>query len=117
MNNYAQLCKKNLILVYLLNVLDILFTLYLTSTGMFQEANPILKNIVTNNPLLSLIIKIFIPLCIIIYVIYKINKNPNINYKKHNLLIKGLLFFYIGLNILHFFYFIFYLNIKDSFTY
>ena len=52
--------KKKFILIYILNILDAIFTVTLYSTGLFEEANILLSNVV-NNPLLTLSIKIVIP--------------------------------------------------------
>ena len=54
--------RKKLITLYILNITDIIFTLFLVNTGMFIEANAIMAPVVNNMQILSLIIKIAVPL-------------------------------------------------------
>ncbi len=56
-------CK--LVLLYILNILDIFFTLFLISTGYLREAN-ILMSYIVNKPVLALLIKIILPGLLII---------------------------------------------------
>ncbi len=53
--------------VYILNVLDWIFTLLLLKTGMFYEANPIARTFI-GSFFLSFVIKCIIPLLLIILV-------------------------------------------------
>jgi hypothetical protein len=52
--------RKKLIILYLLNVTDIIFTLALLQTGLFREMNIFMVNAV-QSPLASIVLKIFIP--------------------------------------------------------
>lgn len=52
--------RKKLILLYILNVSDILFTLALLRTGLFQEINIFMVSVV-ESPLISIILKIILP--------------------------------------------------------
>lgn len=61
--------RKKLIILYLLNVSDIIFTLALLQTGLFREINIFMVNAVENT-LLSLFLKIIFP-AILLYYLYK----------------------------------------------
>lgn len=61
--------RKKLIILYLLNVTDIVFTLTLLQTGLFREMNIFMVNTV-QNPLASVIIKIVFPAGLL-YFLYK----------------------------------------------
>lgn len=61
--------RKKLIILYLLNVTDIIFTLALLQTGLFIEANIFMINTVAS-PLLSILIKIVFPAGLL-YFLYK----------------------------------------------
>lgn len=61
--------RKKLIILYLLNVTDILFTLALLRTGFFMEVNIFMTNAV-ENPALSLFLKIIFPAALL-YFLYK----------------------------------------------
>lgn len=60
--------KKKLIILYLLNVSDIIFTLLLLQTGYFAEVNIFMVKVVAN-PLISLVLKITLP-AILLYYLY-----------------------------------------------
>lgn len=61
--------RKKLIILYLLNVSDIIFTLALLRTGMFREINIFMINAVENT-MLSILLKIIFPAGILYY-LYK----------------------------------------------
>ena len=63
--------RNKLILIYILNVLDWIFTLLLLSTGLFEEANPIMK-IVIDDVILSGCAKIILPLILVLFIWSKI---------------------------------------------
>ena len=55
-----------LLLIYILNINDLVCTLFLLSMG-FEEANPLMKNIVSNEKVI-IIIKVFIIGMILIFI-------------------------------------------------
>jgi len=96
--------KSKLLILYILNVLDIVFTLLLLETGFFQEANPFMLYII-NRPTKLLIIKIILPALLLFLMYLRIR-----NAQKHQLIISnkiinGALFGYGLLNLLHLIWF------------
>ena len=66
LHDSTTLCtKRRLFLLFMLNMSDWVCTLALLSTGIFEEANPIMKYIISN-PLLGFLVKIAIPLVMIL---------------------------------------------------
>ncbi len=63
--------KRRLFLLFMLNMSDWVCTLALLSTGMFEEANPIMKNII-QSPLLGFFVKVALPLLLILYAVSKL---------------------------------------------
>lgn len=100
--NYKNLQIK-LLLLFLLNGLDIIFTLLLLRTELFMEANIFMINII-NSPLLALIIKLGL-VGLLIFIEYK-----RIVYAKDrdlffsNILITGIICLYILINLSHIFW-------------
>lgn len=65
--SYINIRKK--FLLYILNVADILFTLLLLKTGLFEEANGVMAGIAID-PIKSILIKVVI-VGILLYIVYK----------------------------------------------
>lgn len=61
--------RKKLILLYLLNVSDLIFTLTLLRTGLFKEAN-IFMVYAVEYPIISIILKVILPAGLL-YLLYK----------------------------------------------
>ncbi len=61
--------RKKLIILYILNVSDIIFTLALLQTGLFREINVFMINAV-ENPLIGVFLKIIFPAGLL-YFLYK----------------------------------------------
>ncbi len=76
-NNSLIILKKKFILLYLLNVTDIIFTLLLLQTGYFTEINVFMTGIV-QRPLISLLLKVVFP-AFLLYYLYKqiMNADPD----------------------------------------
>ncbi len=68
-NNSLIILKKKFILLYLLNVTDIIFTLLLLQTGYFTEINLFMTGIV-QSPLISLLLKVLFP-AVLLYYLYQ----------------------------------------------
>ena len=66
-NDCTILCtKKRLFLLFMLNMSDWLCTLALLSTGVFEEANPLMKSVIAQ-PVYGFLAKIALPLVLIIF--------------------------------------------------
>lgn len=108
-NSKLSPIRIKLIWLYLLNVTDIIFTLFLLETGMFIEANFIMAPLVNNNPLLSLGIKLAIPLILLSFLFYRMKKATDKQLIYSNIIITGCLGFYVLVNLSHIFWCILYL--------
>ena len=68
LSNYKlEALRTKFIIIYLLNVTDVIFTLLLLRTGGFLEVNGIMRNII-DNEVMSIAIKIFVPLVLFILI-------------------------------------------------
>ncbi|HKL79141.1 MAG TPA: DUF5658 family protein [Mobilitalea sp.] len=92
--------RKKLILLYLLNVTDILFTLVLLKTGFFSEVNIFMVNAV-KNPALSLLLKIVFPAFLLYYLYKRICSSDCSQLKATNIGINISLSIYVLVNISH----------------
>lgn len=92
--------KKKFILLYLLNVLDITFTLLLLQTGYFQEVNFFMVKAV-QNPMISVLIKVVFP-AFLLYYMYRQIKDADISQLKvSNIAVNISLTIYAIVNISH----------------
>ena len=92
--------KNKMILLYALNITDIVFTLLLCSTGYFIEANPIVA-VVTGNTVLAVLVKCVVPASVLFFLYMRIRTATLIQLKRTNTFIVVLLFFYVFINISH----------------
>ncbi|TJX14516.1 hypothetical protein E9840_05440 [Tissierella creatinini] len=99
--------RSKLIVLFLLNVLDLLFTLILISTGKFLEINPIINKILDSRVNLY-IIKIVIPLLLISYLFIRLRKAEKHQLIISNKIISGALIVYVFINISHIFWLVVY---------
>ena len=90
-----------LIVLYALNVMDILFTSFLVSTGFFIEANPIMAALM-NNALITVLFKIAMPAIIFVFLGVTLREATEKLRRSANRLIGMLLVVYIGVTLLHF---------------
>jgi hypothetical protein len=92
--------KIKFIIIYLLNVSDILFTLLLLQTGAFMEGNFFMRGLVKSEAF-SLVVKLSIPM-LLLYIIYKrIGAATEKQLAAGNTLINCCLAFYTLVNISH----------------
>jgi hypothetical protein len=91
-------CK--LFLLYLLNLLDIFFTLFLIKSGLFIEANPIIEHIIYT-PDRLIFIKIALPGLLLLYIYMRIKKANKPQLIMSNRIINGAVFSYGALNLMH----------------
>lgn len=92
--------KKKFIILYILNVTDIFFTLYLINTGMYQEANLIMAHII-HDELLSIAVKVGIPLILLLVVYNRMKKASERQLILSNRITMVCLIFYGLINISH----------------
>lgn len=100
-----KIVKRTFIGIYILNVTDVIFTLLLLNTGLFMEGNIFMRQIIHNAPL-SLAVKIFIPLFLMLYVFHRLNHTET-TFKVLRMTKIGLfttLSVYGIINVLHLFY-------------
>ncbi len=93
--------RRKLITIYIFNVTDIIFTVFLVNTGMFLEVNAIMALIVNNRQLLSIIIKVVIPFVLIFSVYQRIKEATEKQLYQSNIIINGCLIFYGLINVSH----------------
>lgn len=80
--------------LYILNVMDIIFTVILYSTGMFIEANILLAPIISNS-LLSVFIKVFVPGILLLILYYRMQKATDSQLRISNILINIITIIYL----------------------
>lgn len=88
-SNTLSNIKCKFLLLYLLNVLDIFFTLALLRTGYFQEVNPVMQSMI-EDPILSLIVKLLLPALLLIYLSLRITQATPRQLKIANYLINAM---------------------------
>ncbi|MBU3160438.1 hypothetical protein KPL37_11855 [Clostridium frigoris] len=95
------LIRKKLITIYILNVTDIIFTIFLLNTGMFMEVNSIMAPLVNNRKLFSIIIKLVIPFVLLLVVSKRMKDATEKQLHQANIMINGCLILYVLINISH----------------
>jgi hypothetical protein len=99
--NYSLLMmKKKFIVLYLLNLLDITFTLLLLQTGYFQEVNFFMVKVV-ENPLISILLKVILPAILLYYMYYKSKDSDTSQLKVTNIALNISLTLYALVNLSH----------------
>ncbi|MGL4107022.1 DUF5658 family protein [Clostridium sp. LP20] len=92
--------KKKFILLYALNVSDIVLTLILYRTGLFEEANGFMAGIITNE-FTALLIKIIIPGILLIALYYRMQDATETQLRKGNIIFNIATCVYLVINISH----------------
>ncbi len=99
--NYGILTiKKKFIVLYLLNLMDITFTLLLLQTGYFQEVNFFMMNVV-ENPFISIFLKVVLPAIFLYYMYYKIKDTDTSSLKVTNIALNFSISLYTLVNLSH----------------
>ncbi len=93
--------RKKLIAIYIMNVTDIIFTIFLVNTGMFLEANAVMAPLVNNSQLICIIIKVVIPFLLLLWVYQRMKDATEKQLYRSNIIINGCLIFYGLINISH----------------
>lgn len=97
--------KHKLLLLYLLNVTDILFTLLLLSTGLFMEANFLMVKAVESVSV-SFILKIVLPAVLLLFIYIRMKKANETQLKQSNIILNIITGVYIIINISHLIWFL-----------
>ncbi len=92
--------KKKLIIIYILNVIDIVFTRLLLKTGLFSEINIIMQKAVLSATA-SFWLKIVIPAILVLYVIKRIKNTKQEMLRKANIAFSFLMGMYILIDTSH----------------
>jgi len=92
--------KKKFIILYLLNVSDIIFTLSLLRTGYFQELNIFMAKAVTS-PLASVLLKVILPALLLFYIYNRMKDADSSQLKASNIAVNISLTIYTLVNLSH----------------
>jgi hypothetical protein len=92
--------KNKMVLIFILNVTDIIFTLVLCGTGLFTEANPVAA-VFVGNKYAALLVKSLIPAVLLGCLYYRMQKATAEQLKKANILIVAALMAYVVINVSH----------------
>ncbi|MDF2587337.1 MAG: hypothetical protein K0S41_1178 [Anaerocolumna sp.] len=96
----VNIIKSKLIVLYILNILDISFTLLLLRTGLYKEINIFMIQVVHSTKG-SFLLKIVVPAIILFYLYIRIKRASKTQLKISNTIINITVFFYLVINILH----------------
>ena len=91
-----------LIILYVLNITDYLFTLILISSGLFVEANPILQFHIDG--ILGFVLKCVVPLILLSYLHIRFLTCKPKHEKIVKILLNAILIYYVAVNIMHIFW-------------
>lgn len=92
--------RKKLILLYALNISDILFTMFLLQTGYFKEVNILMAGVV-RTPAVSLMLKIIVPAFLLYYMYRQLLSSEDEQRKASNVAVNISLSIYCFVNITH----------------
>ncbi|MDD3174292.1 MAG: DUF5658 family protein [Herbinix sp.] len=92
--------KKKFMLLYLLNVTDIIFTLLLLKTGYFAEVNILMVNAV-QSPAASILLKVILPAILLFYIYQHIKDAEVLQLKTANIAANISLTLYSLVNLSH----------------
>jgi hypothetical protein len=92
--------KNKMVIIFILNVTDIVFTLILCGTGLFVEANPVAAMFVGNRAA-ALLVKSLVPAVLLSFLYFRMQKATAEQLKKANVLIVAALMAYVAINVSH----------------
>lgn len=104
--NFYNDIKYKFLLIYLLNITDIIFTFYLINTGDFYEGNFFMKNII-NNEFLTILTKGVCVLFLIIVLLIRLKQANLYQLKVSKYIVTLGLITYMLINISHIFWIVF----------
>lgn len=93
--------RFKLVLLYILNISDLVFTIFLIRTGLFSEIN-ILLDALLRIPVLCFLVKVIMPGLLIVYITKRIKRASKGQLRISNLLTNIILSFYFAINLHHF---------------
>lgn len=99
-NNSLEIIKKKLLLLYLLNVTDIIFTVLLLKTGYFAEVNILMVDVV-HSPIISIMLKVLLPALLLYYLYRQMIDADEDQLKVSNITVNISLTIYTLVNISH----------------
>lgn len=99
-NHTLESIKIKFIILYVLNVTDIIFTLLLWRTGLFTEVNVIMATLL-HSYVVSLLIKLGLPAALLSILFVRINGASERQLKQANWAINGVTFLYLFINASH----------------
>jgi len=92
--------KHKFLILYLLNLTDIIFTLLLLHTGLYMEANALMVKAV-QSLVSSFILKVVLPAALLGYLYIRMTKATETQLKKSNLIITIVISIYFLINVSH----------------
>ena len=99
--NYSlENIKNKLLILYILNVTDIIFTLLLLSNGLYMEVNTLMAKAV-QSPTASLALKVILPAILFIFIYFRMHKASAKQLKQSNLIINFATAVYVVINVSH----------------
>jgi hypothetical protein len=107
-----QMVKYKFILIYILNVTDVIFTLFLLSTGNYFEGNIFMKSLVTNQTA-SIVVKTVLPAALLYFIFKRMKQATEEQLIKANILINICMILYIIINSFHVLWVILYLILDN----
>ena len=99
-NHTLENIKFKFLILYLLNVTDILFTIFLLSTGLFLEANFLMAKAVQSLPT-SFMLKIVLPAVLLLCLYIRMRKANETQLKQSNIIINVVITAYSIINLWH----------------
>jgi membrane-bound ClpP family serine protease len=99
-NYNLETIRKKFIILYLLNVADIIFTLLLLQTGYFEEVNLLMVKAV-QSPIVSLLLKVILPAILLFYMYCRIKSADASQLKVSNIAVNISLSIYTVVNLSH----------------
>ncbi len=101
----TTLCtKRRLFLLFMLNMSDWVCTLALVSTGVFEEANPLMKNVISM-PMLGFLVKVALPLVMILAALPRLKNSDERQVLLSNRVCLCGVLIYVLINLYHLFCF------------
>jgi hypothetical protein len=103
--------RKKFIAIYLFNITDIMFTLFLINTNLFREANVLMRYFIDSSKIASILMKSGLTLILLIIMLIRMRKASEKQLYYSNIIINLCLIFYGMLNISHIFWSVMYLSL------
>lgn len=92
--------RNKLAIIYVLNVTDIIFTLFLLNTGLYTEVNIIISKAI-KTPIAGFFLKIILPGILFIFIYFRMKTATDKQLKQSNFIINGAIVLYSLINSFH----------------